>query len=128
LQIAPIAIARKEGPMLPTRKSSPVPRRGPAIAAEVRVPSEGTWFAAIAATVRADGIFLSTFRELPPGTDVIVELSLPDGPPVVVDGKVGDHPHEGPGVHVSFDTMHDDVRKRIEKLSPPESEPARLIA
>jgi hypothetical protein len=65
----------------------PIPRRTAAIAVEVSVPAFGIWFAAIAATVRADGIFLSTFREVPSGMRVEVEIALPDGPPAKVSGR-----------------------------------------
>lgn len=100
--------------MLPNRKSAPAPRAH--IAAEVRVPSEGTWFAALAASVRPDGLFLSTFQELPAGTSVVVELSLPDGP-AIVDGVVAHHEGDGPGVRVAFESLDDELRARIEAAS-----------
>jgi hypothetical protein len=102
--------------MLPIRKSAPAPRAK--IAAEVRVPSEGTWFAALIAGVRPDGLFLSTFQDLPSGIAVIVELSLPDGP-VTIDGVVAHHEDDGPGVRVTFDAITEDVRARIEAALPP---------
>lgn len=104
--------------MLPVRKSLPVPRRAAAIAVEVRVPAFGIWFAAIAATVRTDGIFLSTFQEVPTGTRVEVEIALPDGLPVMVAGVVGEHPLEGAGIDIAFDDLEADVRARIEALVP----------
>ena len=105
--------------MLPNRKSAPAPRAH--IAAEVRVPSEGTWFAALAVSVRPDGLFLSTFRELPAGTAVVVELSLPDGPAIVdgivePSGEAGVSP-VGPGVRVAFDSLAEEMRTRIEAAS-----------
>src|SRR5688572_7624253 len=105
--------------MLPIRKSAPAPRAQ--IAAEVRVPSEGTWFAALIASVRPDGLFLSTFQDLPRGTAVIVELFLPDGR-VMIDGVIEHHEGDGPGVRVAFDALAEDVRTRIEAIaigSPP---------
>jgi hypothetical protein len=73
--------------MLPTRKSSPAPRRNHAVAAEVRVPELGLAFGALAASIRPEGLYLTTFQELKVGTVVMVELSLPDGP-MLVDGVV----------------------------------------
>ena len=104
--------------MLPIRKSMPIPacRRPAAIAVEVSVPAFGIWFAAIAATVRSDGIFLSTFREVPSGTRVEVEIALPDGDPVKVAGVVDEHPLEGIGIDISFDDLEPDVRARIETI------------
>jgi hypothetical protein len=112
--------------MLPVRKSAPVPRRVKAIAAEVRVPSEGTWFAALAASVRADGLFLSTFQELPAGTAVVVELSLPGGS-VTVDGFVEHYDGDGPGVRVAFEGLDEEIRSRIE-ASAPEPRVTALVA
>lgn len=104
--------------MLPIRKSMPVPRRAPAIAVEVSVPAFGIWFAAIAATVRRDGIFLSTFQEVPTGTRVEVEIALPDGEPVKVAGVVGEHPLEGAGIDIAFEALEANARARIEALVP----------
>jgi hypothetical protein len=105
--------------MLPIRKSMPIPSgRAPAIAVEVSVPAFGIWFAAIAATVRADGIFLSTFREVEAGTRVEVEIALPDGPPVKVAGIVGEHPLEGIGIDIAFEALDADTRARIEAIVP----------
>lgn len=87
--------------MLPTRKSSPAPRRNHAVAAEVRVPDLGLAFGALAAALSIEGpgepasrLLLTTFQELKVGTVVMVELSLPDGP-MIVDGVVV--PSEDPG-------------------------------
>lgn len=104
--------------MLPLRKSLPIQRRAPAIAVEVRVPAFGIWFAAIAATVRADGIFLSTFQEVPSGTRVEVEIALPDGAPVRVAGVVREHPLEGMGIDIAFEDLETTIRERIEAIVP----------
>lgn len=102
--------------MLPIRKSMPVPERAPAIAVEVSVPAFGIWFAAIAATVRPDGIFLSTFREVPTGTRVEVEIALPDGASVKVAGIVSEHPLEGMGIDIAFEELDGEARARIEPI------------
>lgn len=105
--------------MLPIRKSLPAPRRAPAIAVEVRVPAFGIWFAAIAATLRADGMFLSTYHDVPRGTRVEVEIALPDGlPPIVAAGVVGEDPIEGVGIDIAFDDLDVEVRDRLEGLAP----------
>jgi hypothetical protein len=103
--------------MLPIRKSSPVPRRSPAIAVEVRVPSAGTSFGALAASIRPEGFFLSTFQELAVGTAVIATLSLPDGP-AVVDGIVVDQGDPaGQGIAVELVDVDDDMRVRLSAAS-----------
>jgi hypothetical protein len=81
--------------MLPARTSK-TPRSS--IAAEVRVPDEGSWCAAQAREVRADAVVLSMVRGLPVGTRVIVALSTPDGQKVVdgiVDHNVDDQSVDG---------------------------------
>jgi hypothetical protein len=102
--------------MLPIRKSMPVPTRAPAIAVEVSVPAFGIWFAAIAATVRPDGIFLSTFQEVPSGTRVEVEIALPEGAPVKVAGIVGEHPLEGIGIEIAWGELEAETRARMEAI------------
>lgn len=103
--------------MLPTRKSAPVPRRSPAIAVEVRVPSLGTSFGALAASVRPEGVFLSTFQNLEPGTAVITTLSLLDGP-VVLDGVVVDQGDPaGMGIAVEFVDVDEALRTRLAAAS-----------
>lgn len=96
----------------------PVPERAPAIAVEVSVPAFGIWFAAIAATVRPEGIFLSTFQEVPKGTRVEVEIALPGSTPVKVAGIVGEHPIEGIGIDIAFEELDADARARIETIVP----------
>lgn len=103
--------------MLPTRKSAPVPRRSPAVAVEVRVPSLGTSFGALAASVRPEGVFLSTFQALEPGTAVITTLSLLDGP-VVLDGVVVEEGDPaGMGIAVEFIGVDDAQRARLAAAS-----------
>lgn len=114
--------------MLPTRKSSPVPRRGSIIAAEVRVPSLGTAFGALASSLSADSVVLSTFQHLAEGTAVIVELSLPDGA-AIVDGVVassGDR--DAVSVTVRLDGVDDATRARLVLAStiPPPALEARV--
>ncbi|MBS2013292.1 MAG: hypothetical protein JST00_10420 [Deltaproteobacteria bacterium] len=97
--------------MLPIRKSNL--RRSHAVGAEVRVPDLGLAFGALAASIRPTSLFLTTFQELPVGTSVIVELSLPDGP-VVVDGVVAqaDDP-AGLGLAIQLEAVDDDMRGRL---------------
>ena len=71
-----------------------------------------------AATVRPEGIFLSTFQEAPIGTHVEVEIALPDGAPVKVAGIVGEHPIEGIGIDIALEDLDADVRARIEAIVP----------
>lgn len=97
--------------MLPIRKSNV--RRNHAVGAEVRVPDLGLAFGALAASIRPTSLFLTTFQELPVGTSVIVELSLPDGP-AVVDGIVAhaDDP-AGLGLAIELVVADDDTRGRL---------------
>lgn len=113
--------------MLPTRKSSLAPRRNHAVAAEVRVPDLGLAFGALAASIRPESLFLTTYQELNVGTVVIVELSLPDGP-MIVDGVVV--PSEDPGglgLAIELEAVDDGGRIRLGAASsmlppPPLSE------
>ncbi len=132
--------------MLPTRKSSPAPRRNAPIAAEVKVPDLGIAFGALAASIRADSLFLTTFHELPVGTIVMVDLSLPDGR-VVVDGVVvhaGDPAglrdlrervpceSQGLGLAIELEAVDDKTKERLGAASsiapPPLAEPIARVA
>ncbi|MBX3186175.1 MAG: hypothetical protein KF819_04135 [Labilithrix sp.] len=87
------------------------------MAVEVRVPSLGTSFGALASSIRPEGVFLSTFQELDVGTEVIVELSLPDGP-AIVDGVViaaGDP--AGLGIAVELAPLDEGMRVRLSAAS-----------
>jgi hypothetical protein len=99
--------------MLPTRKSSPAPKRNAAVSVEVRVPVLGTAFGAIAANVGPDGVFLSTFHALAVGTEVVATLSLPDGP-LVADGVVVE-PSDGgrQGIALALEGLDDSLRARL---------------
>lgn len=111
--------------MLPIRKSIPAARRATAIAVEVSVPAFGIWFAALAATVGPDGLFLSTYQEVPKGTRVDVEVALPSGP-VVVSGVVAEHPIDGVGIAIAFEDLDAAARDRLEALAPPSEVRARV--
>lgn len=122
--------------MLPIRKSMPNlsgATRDAVIAVEVSVPAFGIWFAAVAATVRGDRLFLSTFQEVEPGTRVDVEIALPDGEPVKAAGIAFEHPLEGSGIDISFDDLDEGTRARIDSIatripSAPESSVRPRIA
>ena len=99
--------------MLPARKSSPAPRRSHSEAVEIRVPSLGMAFTALASSIRADGLFLTTFLELAIGAPVSVALSLPDGP-AIVDGIVVDQGDPaGLGIAIDFKDVDDEMRARL---------------
>jgi hypothetical protein len=103
--------------MLPTRKSSPAPRRSHVVAAEVRIPSTGIAFGALAGTIRPESLFLTTFQDIAVGTIVMVELSLPDGP-AIVDGVVvhaGDS--AGLGIAIELEAVDDAMRMRLSAAS-----------
>ncbi len=98
--------------MLPTRKSSPPPRNAP-VSVEVRVPSLGTAFGALAANVGPEGVFLSTFHVLVVGTPVVATLSLRDGP-VIVDGVVVDAGDAaGQGIKLALEGLDEASRERL---------------
>ena len=101
----------------PNRSISGIRRRSPAVAVEVKVPSLGTSFGALAASVRPAGVFLSTFQELAVGTAVVATLSLPDGV-MELDGVVVERNDlQAPGVAVAFEDLDDAQRMRLDAAS-----------
>jgi hypothetical protein len=107
------------------------------ISVEVRLPEDGTWFAALATSVRVDApersagpdagrqeapagsLVLSTFREMPSGTAVILQLSLPDGP-ITIDGVVVEQGggSGAPTLRIAFAALPDEAHDRIRALYP----------
>lgn len=81
------------------------------------MPGLGTAFGALAASIRAHSLFLSTFQDLVIGTAVVIELSLPDGP-AIVDGVVvpsGDA--AGMGIAVELEPVDATMRERLAAAS-----------
>lgn len=97
--------------MLPVRKSGFVPKRPSAVAAEVRVPSTGASFVALAIGIRPDGIALATFHVIDEGTPVEMELTLPDGR-AYVQGRIAAGP-EG-GLAIDLVDVDDMMHMRLE--------------
>lgn len=96
--------------------AAPPARARVAIAAEVTVPSLGTTFAALARSVRRDGVFLPTFQVLDAGTRVVLELALPDGP-LVVEGLVAASDADGDaGIAVDLIDVDDVEAARLDAL------------
>ena len=84
-----------------------MPKRPSAVAAEVRVPSTGASFVALALGVRPDGISLATFHVLDEGTPVEIVLTLPDGH-AFVEGRIAAGPDGGLAIDLLNvdDSMH----------------------
>ncbi len=101
--------------MLPVRKSSPV-RRSSAIAVEIRVPSLGMSFAALASRVDAESLFLSSFVDLDPGTPVLLQISLPDGR-IDAEGVVSTKPTAAGGLHIDLAHVEDALRERLARVA-----------
>lgn len=81
------------------------------------MPSLGTSFGALAASIRPEGVFLSTFQEVEVGTEVVATLSLPDGP-LQIDGIVVDRGDcAGEGMAVQFGAVDDVIRMRLSAAS-----------
>ncbi|HEY8076437.1 MAG TPA: hypothetical protein VIF62_20070 [Labilithrix sp.] len=101
--------------MLPVRKSSPV-RRSSAIAVEIRVPSLGMSFAALASRVDAESMFLSTFVDIDAGTQVLLAISLPDGR-IEAEGVVSSAPTAAGGMVVELTQIEDALRERLARVA-----------
>jgi hypothetical protein len=102
------------------RDSSPrAAGRRSTVAVEVRVPSRGWTFAALAVGIRADRVFLSTFQELEPGTVVVLVLAL-DGDPLVLQGVVRARGASGPGLSIGLSDVDVDACERLDALVPDE--------
>src|SRR5256885_5142973 len=107
-----VLCTRLHAAMLPIRKSSPV-RRSTAIAVDVRVPSLGMSFAALAAGVEPESIFLSTFLGLEAGTRVTLQVTLPDGR-AELDGVVSGRPTSAGGIRIDLVDVDEHVKTRLE--------------
>lgn len=88
------------------------------IAVEVRVPNLGMSFAALAANVEPDGIFLSTFLALDAGTKVLLQVTLPDGR-AEIDGVVSSKPTAAGGIRIDLVDVDDHMKARLTAASSP---------
>ena len=83
---------------------------------EVRVPSLGMAFAALAANVDVESIFLSTFLGLEIGTRVLLQITLPDGR-AEIDGVVSDKPTSAGGIRIDLVDVDDHTKLRLAAAS-----------
>jgi hypothetical protein len=92
------------------------------VGAEIRVPAEGRAFAALASDVSAEGVFVATFHEVAEDTEVIVELSLPDGP-LRAEGVVqrADERRGRVGFSILFEALTPSDAARFALLSRPDA-------
>jgi uncharacterized protein (TIGR02266 family) len=109
----PSADAR--GPGATERRGAPRVR----VEVEVSLASESHFFVGLTGDLSEGGLFVATWRKLPVGATLDVELALPDGP-VIARGTVRwlrDAGDEGaPGVGVAFESLSDADRARIESF------------
>ena len=96
------------------RTSSGTRQKMSALAVEVRIPSEGRAFGALAGRLTLDGVFVSTFHSVREGSEVIVEIALPGGS-VRAEGTVTRMAVAGgAGFSVVFDELAAADRARIQ--------------
>jgi hypothetical protein len=84
------------------------------IAVEVMLPTEGRTFAALARDLSPEAVSVQTFHTLPIGTEVIVQIALPDG----IARCEGTVQHVEPGdVTIAFDAVAPADRARIARAA-----------
>jgi hypothetical protein len=80
------------------------------IAVEVLLPVEGRTFAALAQHLTPEAVAVQTFHAIPPGTEVVVQIALPDG----VARCEGTVQRADPGfLTIAFDAVSPTDRARI---------------
>ena len=75
-------------------------------------------FAALAAGVEPDSIFLSTFLGLDVGTKVLLQIMLPDGR-AELDGVVSGKPTSAGGIRIDLVDLDEHTRVRLTAASCP---------
>ena len=85
------------------------------IGVEVRVPAEERSFAALASHLSPDDVFITSFQPMREGTEVIVEIALPDGA-LRAEGTVTTPPpgRGTAGFVIAFDALAPADRTRLE--------------
>ncbi len=91
-----------------------------AIALEVALTGNSQFFAGITGDIARGGLFVCTYRTLEIGTTVDLSFSLPDGVMIKTTGTVRwTRPASAgaePGLGISFDSLSDEDRARIESF------------
>jgi hypothetical protein len=84
------------------------------IAVEVMLPGEGRTFAALANYLTPETVSVQTFQAIPVGTEVIIQIALPDGI-AHCEGRV--QHAEGGHLTISFDAVSPVDRARIARAA-----------
>jgi uncharacterized protein (TIGR02266 family) len=86
------------------------------IEAEISLESESQFFTGLGGNLSAGGVFVATYRKLPVGCTVSVDVAMPDGPLVakgtvrwVRDVSTG----ATPGLGIAFERLGDEETGRI---------------
>jgi len=92
-----------------------------ALAVDIHLASDSHFFSGLSGDISEGGLFLSTYRSLPVGSCVEIELSLPGAiEPVHARGEVRwvrDHSTGQPqGVGIAFDHLEDADRERVHRF------------
>lgn len=90
---------------------------------EVSMHTEHNFYTGLTENISEGGLFIATYEQLPIGTTLDVELSLPDHPPIVSQAQVRwvrEHTQftedVSPGVGVQFIDLDADQRQAIESF------------
>ncbi|MCA9586907.1 MAG: hypothetical protein KC657_16250 [Myxococcales bacterium] len=96
-------------------RSSQLVRKPQLTGMEIRVPSDGRTFAALGSLLTSEGVFVASYQTVSEGTEIILELSLADGP-LHVEGTVSsvDTLPGSVGFYVTFDAIADRDRARLD--------------
>ncbi len=102
------------------RDSDPDNRRSSArfdVETEISLASESQFFTGLTRNLSRGGVFVATYRALPIGARITMQITLPEG--VVVARGTVRWRHEGgpdssPGVGVQFDALDEESQARVE--------------
>ncbi len=104
------------------RESDPGNRRSSlrvTFEAEISLSSDSQFFAGLTRNVSRGGVFVATFRNLPLGSSVTMQLTLPEGT-ILARGTVRWRREAGPdtppGLGIAFEGLDDEAKRTIERF------------
>jgi uncharacterized protein (TIGR02266 family) len=86
---------------------------------EISLTSDSQFFAGLTRNVSRGGVFVATFRQLPLGSSVTMQLTLPEGV-LVAHGIVRWRREQGPdtpaGLGIAFEGLDDEAKRTVERF------------
>jgi len=122
IESTPLVVRKPSGTEPISNKDSGIELRGcvrSSLEVEVSLGSESQFFNGMAKNMSSGGVFVATYRSLPAGSRLDLQISLPDGPlrvAGVVRWRREASNDVSPGLGIAFEDLDADALARVEQF------------